>query len=147
MYFFFIFATLFVQSHQLFFQNQSWIENHSSSGKRNLMHIELQSSQLHGNSSSLRYFYVNAYFGSNKQPQSLIVDTGSYMTAVPCKQGCTAKTCGEYVFPWFDGQASETHFVFECSKYRCKCNSDMETCRFYQGYMEGSAYSGYMVRD
>ena len=66
------------------------------------MHIDLQTSKLHGNSTDLMYFFVDVYFGSNKQKQSLIVDTGSTITAVPCSVLCTSKTCGKHIYPWFD---------------------------------------------
>ena len=59
-----------------------------STTPRNLLHLNVQSSQLYGNSSDLQYFYTNIYFGTNQQRESLIVDTGSSMAAVPCKNYC-----------------------------------------------------------
>ncbi len=39
--------------------------------------------RLYGDS-SLGYYYINLFFGSTLQKESLIVDTGSSITAIPC---------------------------------------------------------------
>lgn len=39
--------------------------------------------QIYG-SAALGYYYVNVYIGSPSQLQTLILDTGSWMTAFPC---------------------------------------------------------------
>ena len=42
-----------------------------------------QALQMYG-SSSLGYYYINVYIGSPPQLQTLILDTGSWLTAFPC---------------------------------------------------------------
>jgi hypothetical protein len=72
-----------------------------SSQSRRLFHVHLQNAALHGNSTDLQYFYVDVFFGNNKERQSLIVDTGSGIAAVPCKNYC--KHCGEgHLNSYFD---------------------------------------------
>jgi hypothetical protein len=61
-------------------------------------HIDVSS--LFGNSSSLNYYFVDTYFGEPPQKQSLIVDTGSSATAVPCKTICTH--CGTHLNQYYD---------------------------------------------
>lgn len=39
--------------------------------------------QIYG-SAALGYYYLNVYIGSPPQLQTLILDTGSWMTAFPC---------------------------------------------------------------
>ncbi len=42
---------------------------------------------IHGNI-TLNYYYLDAYIGTPPQIQSLIIDTGSHMTIIPC-EGCS----------------------------------------------------------
>ena len=70
--------------------------------KRNLLHIHMQSGDLHGNSTELQYFYVDTYFGSQRQKQSLIVDTGSSIAAIPCKSYCKSSSCGKHINDHYD---------------------------------------------
>ena len=58
------------------FKNGEW--------RRDLQHVNLESSSLYGNSTDLEYFYTQVYVGSHRQPQTLIVDTGSSIAAMPC---------------------------------------------------------------
>ena len=50
---------------------------------------QLQSAQIHGDVSSLMYYYVDVFVGDKRMKQSLIIDTGSALTAFPCKGECT----------------------------------------------------------
>lgn len=88
--------------------------------------------------------------GSHLQKQSLIVDTGSSMAAVPCAKYCTSEngspTCGKHIYDHYDFDSSSAGYTFNCLKEKCTCTDDGK-CKFYQGYMEGSSYSGFMVED
>ena len=53
-----------------------------------LHHTNLQSVSLQGNSTYLKYFYAKMYVGTHEHPQYLIVDTGSSVAAMPCKEIC-----------------------------------------------------------
>jgi hypothetical protein len=63
----------------------------------------------------MQYFYVDVYLGSQKQRQSLIVDTGSGITALPCLGHCAS--CGtNHLNDYFDINASLTKQVLDCHK-------------------------------
>jgi hypothetical protein len=50
---------------------------------------------LKGNSTDLKYFFAKMYVGTHSHPQYLIVDTGSSVAALPCKDICTS--CGNHI--------------------------------------------------
>ena len=75
------------------------------------------------------------YIGTPPRRQSVIIDTGSHYTAFPCK-GCTQ--CGAHTDPYFDPDASSTHYI-------PKCNGS--PCVFSQSYSEGSSWKAYKVVD
>jgi len=84
----------------------------------------------------------------------LIVDTGSSITAIPCKNYCSVdndrSSCGHHLNEWYDFDSSKSGYIFDCKKEQrtCKCTSDGQSrCEFYVGYLEGSSYSGFMVFD
>lgn len=114
------------------------------------MHI--QSASMYGNSTDLQYFYADVFIGSHRQRQSLIIDTGSSIAAVPCNNYCTTSylqksSCGKHLNPYYDFDQSTEGYIYNCkSDQGCRC-SDGSKCRFYQGYMEGSSYEGFMVKD
>lgn len=62
--------------------------------ERRLAHMHLQATNLYGNSTDLEYFYIDVAFGSKRQKQALILDTGSSLAAVPCDEFCTQESCG-----------------------------------------------------
>lgn len=111
---------------------------------RNLMHMHIQPAKLYGNSTDLQYFYSNVFVGSAKQKEALIIDTGSGITAFPCKQSC--RSCGNHINEYFDLDNSATKKVYDCTlDGPCQCQDDK--CAFTQGYGEGSSYRGYLVED
>lgn len=55
--------------------------------------------QIFGNSSSLNYYYLNLFLGNPPKKQSLIIDTGSHLTSVPCEQLC--ESCGKHLNSYF----------------------------------------------
>jgi hypothetical protein len=55
---------------------------------------------LYGNTSSLNYYYINLYIGKAQKRQSLIIDTGSMVTTVPCKPLC--EQCGQHLNSYYD---------------------------------------------
>lgn len=68
---------------------------------------------IYGNA-SLGYYYVNIYIGSpDPQPQSVIIDTGSGILAVPC---ANCKQCGHknHIHSPYDPQKSTSSQVLTC---------------------------------
>jgi hypothetical protein len=95
--------------------------------------------------------YVDLWVGSPiPQRQTVIVDTGSSVTAFPCK-GC--HECGfddnaEYhTDTYFDPSLSETFQTLSCDMCRVgQCNPSNE-CSIGMSYAEGSSWSAYEAMD
>lgn len=114
--------------------------------RRDLQHYHLQTANLHGNSTDLQYYYVEAEIGTHRQKQSLILDTGSALAAVPCEAFCTSNSCGQHLHSLYDHSQSQKSQLLNCKETLCQC-TEHEYCRFYQGYTEGSEYEGYIIKD
>lgn len=50
--------------------------------------------KVYGNTTELNYYFINMQVGLPPVKQSLIVDTGSQLTAIPCGSKCP--TCGSH---------------------------------------------------
>lgn len=85
--------------------------------KDKLRLLEASSSPIFGNSSNLNYYYVNLYIGSPPKRQSLIIDTGSQLTAVPCKPLCNH--CGKHLNSYYDMSKSNSSKILECDEESC----------------------------
>lgn len=79
--------------------------------------------------------YAFLYVGTPPQRQSVIIDTGSHITAFPCT-GC--KQCGTHTDPYFMPSNSSTASALKCGPRRCE---------IAQSYSEGSSWKAYKVRD
>jgi len=96
----------------------------------------------------LGYYYVTLFFGTPLQKQTLIVDTGSVTTTIPCVE--CGNNCGQHHFDKpFDHSASETFQSFKCDEnfgnYVCSDCTNM--CYFSVSYVEGSSYRGHFNKD
>lgn len=80
--------------------------------------------------------YVYLYVGTPPQRQSVIVDTGSFITAFPCSE---CSQCGQHTDPYFDVKNSSTAVIPKCLQ-----NAN---CAISQTYTEGSTWHGYKVTD
>jgi len=102
---------------------------------------------LHG-SSLLGYYFATLYFGTPAQKQTLIVDTGSTITTIPCSD--CGSNCGVAHFnEFYTPEKSSTYQKVSCNdpigNYMCQtCN---DACRFEISYSEGSSYSGQFKKD
>ena len=107
-----------------------------------------QGSQVHASLSgdlvSRGYFSADLLVGTPPQRFSVIVDTGSSVTAIACT-GCTR--CGRHANPRFAPSSSTTFEPVTCSSdTECsRCNNGV--CGYRVSYQEGSSYSGFLVRD
>ena len=108
--------------------------------------MHLQNANLYGNSTDLQYFYVDLYVGSEKQKQSLIVDTGSGIAAFPCGGYCYS--CGTgHLNNQYQLDMSKSKYVYNCNQDSdCDCGEGGR-CKFLQAYGEGSTYRGFLVKD
>lgn len=92
----------------------------------------------------LGYYYVDLRVGTPPMKQTVIVDTGSSLTAFPCA-GC--ENCGHHLDSYFDYRHSNTSRVVTCSE-DVSCNScQSDRCHYHQGYAEGSSIAGFLVED
>lgn len=79
--------------------------------------------------------FVYVYVGTPPQRQSVIVDTGSHITAFPCI-GC--QDCGGHTDPYYDYNNSSTYSIPKCSNHRCEIS---------QSYVEGSSWRAFQIID
>lgn len=98
---------------------------------------------LYGNTEELGYYYVDLWVGTPPVKQTVIVDTGSRLTAFPCT-GC--ESCGQHMDSYFDIQKSSTAHVVSCDEAVCSSCNDNK-CGYSQSYAEGSSISGFLVED
>lgn len=77
---------------------------------------------VYGNSSYMKYYYTNIYVGTPPQKQSVIIDTGSLLTAIPCKPHCT--NCGKHLYSYYDMTQSSTSEILGCDNKNCKYRCD-----------------------
>lgn len=92
--------------------------------------------------------YVDLWVGSPPQRQTVIVDTGSGVTAFPCQE--CSEQCGEgyHVDKIFNGTASETFHTLSChegcfASGSCRDDLCIESVR----YQEGSHWTAFQARD
>lgn len=83
--------------------------------------MHLQTASLYGNATDMQYFFVDIFVGSDREKQSLIVDTGSGIAAMPCKNYCNA--CGtNHLNPFYDFDGSRSKYLYNCKSDRgCTC--------------------------
>lgn len=111
--------------------------------------IESSISQIYGNSSQLNYYYINLYLGEKKEKQSLILDTGSQLTAIPCKPLCDK--CGKHLNSYYTLKNNTQ--ILSCNDNRCSqlkhdtCSSSNDQCSFNISYGEGSYLKGVFFED
>ena len=112
-----------------------------SERRRQLLQVQ---EKMQGDLIALGYFYAELKVGTPPQTFSLIVDTGSSVTAIPCT-GC--RDCGPHTNPRFKPESSLTFRQAPCggSLYCTSCVRGV--CGYRVSYQEGSSYSGFLARD
>ena len=99
--FFSIFAflqTILVTSNYIYDLNKVQRRNTQNNDDSFKSH-PLDSTGIFGNTSNLMYYYVNIYIGTPPKRQSLIIDTGSALTGIPCQPYCTS--CGKHLNSYY----------------------------------------------
>lgn len=101
---------------------------------------------IFGNTHDLGYYYVDLWVGSPPMKQTVIIDTGSRLTAFPCI-GCT--DCGTHMDKYFDYKNSSTSKPVLCdAEKKCYgCSKSGDQCRYSVAYAEGSSISGILMQD
>ena len=81
---------------------------------------------LHGNT-TFGYYYANIFVGSPPQEQSVIIDTGSGILALPCSK---CLSCGkEHIQPPFDITRSKSNKIMTCVRIVANRNKSMSCVR------------------
>ena len=92
-------------------------------------------------------YYVDLYLGTPPQRQTVLVDTGSAGTALPCSD---CLDCGEsnHTNTNFAQQLSSSFQELNCSGcFKGRCNIVTKTCDMLSHYAEGSSWHGIEVED
>ncbi|GIL44101.1 hypothetical protein Vafri_1644 [Volvox africanus] len=103
-----------------------------------------------GSTRELGYFYTVLDLGTPTRSYSVIIDTGSTITYIPCK-GC--ENCGKHQSERFDPDTSATARRLLCGDPLCNCGSPScmcvsnNQCYYKRAYAEGSVSEGYMITD
>ncbi|KAL1511567.1 hypothetical protein AB1Y20_006361 [Prymnesium parvum] len=121
---------------------------HARQGRRLRQAPPLVHASLSGDLLSRGYFSAELEVGTPPQRFSLIVDTGSSVTALACT-GCTR--CGPHAHPRFAPLSSTSFEAVRCD-WRCASCERLtargeKVCGYQVTYQEGSSYSGYLARD
>lgn len=112
-----------------------------------LLSSKTRTNKLFGNS-TLGYFYLEAYLGSDQQLQTLILDTGSYNIIIPCTE---CLECGTHDHPYFHPASSSSFLWINSSQsyfnWTCIVQTEQNKCLMLEGYLEGSMYQGKYALD
>lgn len=90
--------------------------------------------------------YVDLWVGTPGQRQTLIVDTGSGVTAFPCS-GCNDCGRGHHIDENFAESKSSTFQKVPCGKCTRGTCSGSTDCRIGMSYQEGSSWTAYEAKD
>ena len=123
------------------------LENSSSEAQK-YYDAKIHTVKLFG-SFELGYYYVNLFIGTPPQKQTVIVDTGSSLTAIPCSGhkkknsfyinfnvvDCQSSSCGSHIDPHFNSGASSSFHSIDCTNYvgnfQCRsCDQNNKRCSF-----------------
>jgi|AntRauTorckE5430_2_1112549.scaffolds.fasta_scaffold00825_3 hypothetical protein len=92
-------------------------------------------------------YYIDIYLGTPAQRQTLLIDTGSVGTALPCSD---CLDCGEsnHTNTHFAEQLSSSFQNLTCSEcLNGHCNTSNDVCDVNSHYAEGSSWHGAEVKD
>ena len=89
---------------------------------------------------------MDLWVGTPAQRQTVIVDTGSGVTAFPCS---TCSNCGSnyHTDKFFNEKASTTFEILSCDKCSRGTCQNHENCSIGMSYQEGSSWKAYEAKD
>lgn len=90
--------------------------------------------------------YVDLWVGTPGQRQTLIVDTGSGVTAFPCS-GCTDCGRGHHIDDNFSEAKSSSYEKVPCGSCTRGTCSGTSDCKIGMSYQEGSSWSAFEAKD
>lgn len=104
----------------------------------------LEYAALYGGIERNGYYFADLWVGTPPVKQTVIVDTGSRLTAFPCT-GCIE--CGSHLDPYFDYHNSTTARLVGCNGDQFCRSCENELCTYRTSYAEGSSIAGILVED
>ncbi|CAI7745315.1 unnamed protein product [Closterium sp. NIES-53] len=106
---------------------------------------EMQS-RLHGSIRTDGYYSVDVWIGSPPRKFSLMVDTGSALTIVPCS---SCSPCGAHMNPPYSPSASNSYLPVSCRGGPCAGNrcDRQQRCAYSRRYAEESTSDGFLSSD
>ncbi|CEG49198.1 Aspartyl protease [Plasmopara halstedii] len=118
-------------------------ETEATSGNENipLGLLALSESQL---GVGLGTHYAEIYLGIPPQRASVILDTGSHYTALPCS---SCHECGTHTDGLFNVSRSTTAKYIKCHEYQTCRSCENDRCIISQSYVEGSMWQAEMVEE
>jgi hypothetical protein len=124
----------------------------AAAGARRRLLLRNASLPLHGAVKDFGYFYAALYLGTPPRRFSVIVDTGSTMTYVPCAS-CGAGCGPNHQDAAFDPARSATAKPVACGGGACRCGAPTcgcsagGQCEYARAYAEQSSSSGVLLED
>lgn len=106
--------------------------------------LETSSMRLYDDLVTTGYYSTKVYIGTPPQEFTLMVDTGSAVTYVPCS---SCQSCGSHQNPRFEPKLSATYQRIPCSGECGLCNPGRTQCAYDNQYAEKSSSSGVLGRD
>lgn len=94
--------------------------------KRLLENNHYEITSLFGDSDKINYYYIDVYLGKNRDPATLIIDTGSSIMCLTCTSTCVH--CGNHENPHFKTEESSTFKVVKCSDSDCSPFPHYKSC-------------------
>jgi len=83
-----------------------------------LSHAIFYKIPIFGNITNISYYYSYIFMGTPPQPQSVILDTGSSLVAVPCENYCANCNINS-LNPFFDPRFTQTFSEPSCDSQKC----------------------------
>jgi hypothetical protein len=79
------------------------------SNSSNNKNQSFENTLIKGNSTDLNYYFIDLFFGSKYQKQSLIIDTGSLYTGIPCTSTCSI--CGRHINSIYNNEGTYLYII------------------------------------
>lgn len=111
---------------------------------RGRVDVETSSMRLYDDLVTTGYYSTKVYIGTPLQEFTLIVDTGSVVTYVPCS---SCQSCGHHQNPRFEPKLSATYQRVPCTGECERCNPGRTQCAYDNQYAEKSSSRGVLGRD